>query len=98
MPSATCAFELAQARRLRMGAAVMVAARPQAGEAVGVRLLPYLGSGHPDPGARHVRALLSHGLRRQDRDLRRYVHGGDPLEQRGAIVCSNDGATPGNET
>ena len=41
-----------------------------------------LAGGSADPGARHVRALLSHRLRRQGRGLCRHLHGGDPLGKR----------------
>src|SRR5262249_54134449 len=46
-------------------------------------------------GARHVRALLSHGLRRQGRNLRGRLHGRHSLEQRGAIACSTDQSRDG---
>src|SRR6266436_7824212 len=73
-----------------MGAAVVVAARPQARQPVGVGSLPYIGGRHADSRARYVRALLSHGLRRQGGELRRHVHGRHSLEQRGATIRSND--------
>src|SRR3984893_4231638 len=37
----------------------------------------------PDPRARYVRALLSHGLRREGSGLCRRLHGGDKLAERG---------------
>ena len=55
-------------RRLRLGAAVVVAARPQAGQPMGGRPLPHAGGRHADSRARYVRALLSYRLRRQGRD------------------------------
>src|SRR5262245_37005268 len=73
-----------------MGAAVVVAARPQARQPVGVGSLPHVGGRHADPRARYVRALLSHGLRRQGGELRRHVHGRHSLEQHGATIRSND--------
>jgi superoxide dismutase len=60
-------------RRLGMGAAVVVTTRSQARES---------GRRHADLGARHVRALLSHGLWRESRQLRRLFYGGDPLAKR----------------
>src|SRR5262245_63487593 len=73
-----------------MGAAVVVSARPQARQPVGVGSLPHIGGRHADSGARYVRALLSHGLRRQGGGLRRHVHGRHSLEQSGATISSND--------
>src|SRR5262245_35537065 len=73
-----------------MGAAVVVAARPQARQPMGVGSLPYIGGRYADSRARYVRALLSHGLRRQGGELRRHVHGRHSLEQRAATVRSND--------
>ena len=43
-----------------------------------------LAGANADPGARHVRALLSHRFRRQGRQLRRNLHAGDPLGQCGS--------------
>src|SRR5262249_56625083 len=77
-------------RRLRMGAVVVVAARPQARQSVGVGSLPHIGGRHADSRARYVRGLLFHGLRRQGRELRRHVHGRYSVEQRGATIRSND--------
>src|SRR5262249_40195484 len=51
----------------------------------------HFGGRHADPRARHVRALLSHGLRCQGHELRRYVHGHHSLEQCGTTACSNGG-------
>ena len=65
--------------RLRLGVAVVVAARRQACQPVGCRPLPHAGGRPADRGARHVRALLSHRLRRQGCDLRRHLHGRHPL-------------------
>src|SRR5256886_4955606 len=73
-----------------MGAAVVVTARPQARQPMGVGSLPYIGGRHADSRARYVRALLPHGLRRQGGELRRHVHGRHSLEQRGATIRSND--------
>src|SRR5499433_2652146 len=73
-----------------MGPVVVVAARPQARQPVGVGSLPYIGRRHADSRARYVRALLSHGLRRQGGELRRHVHGRHSLEQRGTTIRSND--------
>jgi superoxide dismutase, Fe-Mn family len=42
---------------------------------VGIRPLSYARRRHADPGARHVRALLSHRLRRQGGELRGHLHG-----------------------
>jgi hypothetical protein len=69
-------------RRLGLGPAVVVAERSQAGQPVGLRPLPYAGGRNSDPGARHVRALLPHGFRRQGCGLRRHVHVGNPLAER----------------
>src|SRR5262249_14335521 len=77
-------------RRLRMGAAVMVATRPQARQPMGVGPLPHIGRRHADSRARYVRALLSHRLPRPGRDLRGHIHGRHSLEQRGATIRSND--------
>jgi len=75
--------------RLRMGAVVVVAARPQARQPMGVGSLPHIGGRHADSRARYVRALLSHGLRRQGGELRGHVHGRHSLEQRAATIRSN---------
>src|SRR5262249_4436819 len=48
------------------------------------------GGRHTDSRARYVRAFLSHGFRRQGRELRGYVHGRHSLEQCGAHVRSSD--------
>jgi superoxide dismutase len=40
---------------------------------------PHDGRRHADLGTRYVRALLSHGFRRQGRGLRRLLYAGDPL-------------------
>jgi hypothetical protein len=77
-------------RRLRMGAVVVVAARPQARQPMGVGPLPHLGGRHAHSRARYVRALLSHRLRRQGRELRRHFHGRHSLDQRGASIWAND--------
>ena len=90
-------------RRLRLGAAVVVAARPQARQSMGVRPLPHAGGRHADPRARYVRALLSHRFRRQGGELCRHVHGRDPLGQCRATACcklttvDGMGALPGHE-
>src|SRR5262245_23634367 len=73
-----------------MGPAVVVAAGPQARQPVGVGSLPHIGRRHSDSRARYVRALLSHGLRRQGSELCRHVHGRHSVEQRGATIRSND--------
>src|SRR5262249_14433703 len=65
--------------------------RSQARQSVGVRPLPHLSRRHAGPRARYVRALLSDGLRRQGRGLRRHIHGRHSLEQCGTTACSNDG-------
>jgi Iron/manganese superoxide dismutases, C-terminal domain len=49
--------------------------RPQARQSMGLRPLPHLGGRHPRARARYVRALLSHGFRREGRDLCRHIHG-----------------------
>ena len=54
---------------VRMGAAVLVATRSQARQPVGIGSLPCACRRHAHPGARHVRALLSHRFRRQGRKL-----------------------------
>jgi len=46
-------------------------------------------AGGTDSRARYVRALLSHGLRRQGGELRGHVHGRHSLEQRAATIRSN---------
>ena len=61
---------------LGMGAPVLVATRSQARQPMGGRPLPHIGRRHADPGARYVRALLSHGLWRQSCGLCRLLHGG----------------------
>ncbi len=48
--------------------------------------LPHARGRPADPGARYVRALLSHRLRRQGGGLCRHLHGGDPLEQRRQVT------------
>src|SRR5262249_35937890 len=73
-----------------MGAVVVVAARPQARQPVGVGSLSHIGGRHGDSRARYVRALLSHRLRRQGGELRRHLHGRHSLEQRRATIRSND--------
>src|SRR5260370_22427053 len=73
-----------------MGAAVVVATRPQARQPMGVGPLPHIGGQYADSRARYVRALLSHRLRRQGRELRRHIHGCHSLEQHRAIIGSND--------
>src|SRR5258707_8723228 len=45
-----------------------------------------IGRRRPDPGARYVRAFLSHGLRREGSGVCRCLHGGDQLAERGARV------------
>src|SRR5262245_2454348 len=77
-------------RRLRMGPVVVVAARPQARQPVGIGSLPHIGGRHADSRARYVRALLSHRLRGQGGELRRYVHGRHSLEHSGATIRSSD--------
>jgi hypothetical protein len=66
-------------RRFRLGAAVMVAARPKAGQSMGLRSLPHPGRRHTDPCSRYVRTLIPHRLWRQGRRLRRHLHGGNQL-------------------
>jgi Fe-Mn family superoxide dismutase len=48
--------------------------------------LPYARRGHANPRARYVRALLPHRLSREGSNLRGYVHGGDPVEERRSSV------------
>src|SRR5262249_3531088 len=72
--------------RLRMGAAVVVAAGSQARQPMGIGPLPHACRRRSDPGARHVRAFLSHRFRRQGRDLCGHVHGRHPLEQCGPAL------------
>src|SRR6516225_3285082 len=67
---------------LGLGAPVLVAARSQAGQPMGGRSLSHIGRRHADPRARHVRALLSHGLWRQSCGLRRLLHGSYSLAER----------------
>src|SRR5262249_17247305 len=64
---------------IRMGAVVVVAARPQARQPVGVGSLPHIGGRHADSRARYVRALLSDGLRRQGWRLRLCLYVGNQL-------------------
>src|SRR5262249_52738488 len=73
-----------------MGAAVVVATRLQARQPMGVGPLPHIGGWYAHSRARYVRALLSHRFRRQGRELRRHLHGSHSLEQRRAIISSND--------
>ena len=70
------------ARRLRLGAADLVAARPQARQPMGDGPLDDAGRRPADPRARYVRALLSHRLWRPGGCLCRRVHGGDQLAER----------------
>src|SRR5438067_1563464 len=80
-------------RRVGMGAAHLVAARPQAPEPVGNG--PYDGACRrlPNPGARYVRALLSHRLRGEGGRLCRCLHGGDQLADRRARMWRASGLT-----
>src|SRR4051794_7752734 len=64
-----------------MGVAVLVCARPQARQSMGIRPLSHARGRHADPGARYVRALLSHRLRRQGSELRRYLY------ERHSLAC-----------
>ena len=82
--------------RLGMGLAVVFAARRQTRQPVGCRPLPHARGRTTDRGARHVRALLSHRLRRQGGDLRRHLHGRHPLEQCRQIVHRADGEVIGH--
>jgi superoxide dismutase, Fe-Mn family len=52
----------------------------------GLGPLPHARGRYSDPRARYVRALLSHRLRREGRDLCRDVHGRDSLGQRAADI------------
>ena len=56
-------------RRLGLGTADLVAAARPAGQSVGGGSCAWPGRRRADPGAGHVRALLSHGLRHQGRSL-----------------------------
>jgi hypothetical protein len=76
-------------RRLRMGAAVMVSARRQTGQPVGLRPLPHNRRRNPDRRARYVRALLSHRLRREGRKLCGCVRRGAALGQGGSAFWRN---------
>ncbi len=67
-----------------MGAAHLVAARPQARQPVGHGPHDDARRRLPDPGARYVRALLSHRLRSKGGRLCRRLHGGHQLAQRWA--------------
>ena len=58
-------------RRLGLGAAELLAARQAADQHLGRRPHHDAGRWPADPGARYVRARLSHGLRRARRGLRR---------------------------
>src|SRR4051812_6700892 len=57
-------------RRLRLGAALVVAARSQARQSMGVRPLSHASRRYADPGTRYVRALLPHRFWRQGGWLR----------------------------
>jgi hypothetical protein len=65
----------------------LVAARPQARQPMGDGSLDDAGRGAADPRARHVRAFLSHRLRRPGGCLCRCVHGGDQLAERRRRLC-----------
>jgi hypothetical protein len=66
-------------RRRRLGAADLVATRSKAHQSMGRRSLPHNGWWHAHSGARYVRAFLSHRLRRQGREIRGRLCGGDQL-------------------
>ena len=72
----------APGRWFRLGAADLVAARPQARQSVGNGSHDDAGRRPTDPRARYVRALLSHRLWRPGGRLCRRVHGGDQLAER----------------
>src|SRR5262249_13821462 len=73
-------------RGLRMGAAVVVAAGPEACQSMGIGPLPHAGRRHANPRPRHVRALLPHRFRRQGCRLCRHFHGVDPFSERRSPV------------
>ena len=58
-------------RRIGLGAPVMVSARSQTRQSMGIRSLPYACGRHTDPRARYVRAFLSPRFWRQGCELRR---------------------------
>jgi hypothetical protein len=62
-------------RRLRLGAAIVVAARPQTRQSMGLRPLPHAGWRRAHSRARHARTFLSHRFRRQSCGLRWRLHG-----------------------
>jgi Fe-Mn family superoxide dismutase len=61
---------VAMGKALGGGSGWVLLSWSQAGQPMGGRPLPHLGWRHADPCTRYVRALLSHGLRRQSRGLR----------------------------
>src|SRR5437660_3101189 len=73
-------------RRLGLGAAHLYPARRPPHQPVRRRALAVRREWRADPGARHVRARLSHGLRRQRQGLRRYVPAQRGLASAGAAL------------
>jgi hypothetical protein len=73
-------------RRIRLGTADLVAPRSQARQSMGDGPHDDTSRRVSDPGARYVRALLSHGLRRESGCLCRCLCGGDQLVERQARV------------
>jgi hypothetical protein len=74
-------------RRFGVGAH-LVAAPPQAHQSVGDGPHDDTRRRMPDPGARHVRALLSHRLRSESGGLCRCVHGDDQLAERRVPIAN----------
>ena len=72
----------AQGRRIRLGTADLVSPRSQARQSMGDGPHDDTSRRVSDPGARYVRALLSHGLRRESGCLCRCLYGGDQLVER----------------
>ena len=68
-------------RRLRLGDPGLFAARQAARQSMGGRSHDHARRRPAGAGARHVRTRLSHGLRRGGCEVRRCLHGSDPLGQ-----------------
>ena len=69
-----------------VGSTVLVAARSQTRQPVGIRPLPYARRRYTYSRARYVRALLSDRFRRQGGDLCRHVYGCHPVEKFRAFI------------
>src|SRR6516165_2646771 len=62
---------------------------------MGCRPLSHAGWRHSHSRARHVRALLSHRLRRKGGNLRRHFHGGDQMGERRSAIQQTFGRAGG---